>query len=291
MTPDPLGATLYLVGTPIGHLGDITQRALDILREVTVILAEDTRKARILLSHFDIPKKKLLCFNEHATPRLAERILETLEGGQDCALVTDAGMPAISDPGARLAQAAHRAQIRVVTLPGPSAVTTAAAASGLVDGPFLFLGFLPRKGSKRTSALVRISSTSEAVILFEAANRTTATLKELAELCPDRPACIARELTKLHEELVHGTIAELAVIPKVWRGEVTLVLAAHAVEPRHKDSSLGSDPATLDAAIEAGLKRGLSVKSLTSELQQATGLPRRDLYQKIQACRDSSPPD
>ncbi|HEU5073844.1 MAG TPA: 16S rRNA (cytidine(1402)-2'-O)-methyltransferase, partial [Polyangiaceae bacterium] len=178
--------TLYLVGTPIGNLSDITLRAIETLKRVPRVAAEDTRRTRALLSHLGLGGKKLHSMNANTREHELTRLLDFLLEGDDMALVTDAGMPAISDPGAELVSAAAARDVAVVCIPGPSAVTTAAALSGLVSGPFLFLGFLPRKGKKRAQALARIEASSEPVILFESPLRTARTLADLAANLPNR---------------------------------------------------------------------------------------------------------
>jgi len=279
--------TLYLVGTPIGNLSDITRRAIETLKRVPRIAAEDTRRTRALLSHLGLGGKKLHSVNANTREHELTRLLEFLELGDDVALVTDAGMPSISDPGAELVSAAAARDLPVVCIPGPSAVTTAAALSGLVNGPFSFLGFLPRKGKKRAQALGRIAASIEPVILFESPVRTAQTLADLAASMPDRNAALCRELTKLHEEVLRGPLAELSARAAELRGEVTLVIAgtnADRVAPE-------LDPNELDEAIDELLAQGNSVRDAVQLLLERSGMPRQTLYARVQAAKDRAGDD
>lgn len=278
--------TLYLVGTPIGNLRDITLRAIDTLASVSRIAAEDTRRTRALLSHLGIAGKKLHSIHAGTTARELERLVDFLEGGESIALVTDAGMPSVSDPGAELVTAALTRSAEVVCIPGPSAVTTAAALSGLVNGPFAFLGFLPRKGKKRASALAHIEASTEPVILFESPVRTRATLVELADRIPDRLIAVCRELTKLHEEVLRGTALELAEAEPDIRGEVTLVVAG----ARGTDDASGTE-AALDDEIAELLERGQSVRDVVQALLPRSPVPRAALYARVQEIHDHGRPD
>lgn len=279
--------TLYLVGTPIGNLSDITLRAVETLKRVSRIAAEDTRRTRALLSHLGLGGKKLHSVNANTRENELTRLVDLLMEGDDIALVTDAGMPSISDPGAELVSAAASREIAVVCIPGPSAVTTAAAVSGLVSGPFLFLGFLPRKGKKRAQALARIEASHEPVILFESPLRTAQTLTDLAAKLPGRKAALCRELTKLHEEVVRAPLADLALGAAELRGEVTLVIegnAAHTIEPELSASEL-------DQAVGELVARGNSVRDIVQLLLAESGMPRQALYARVQAIRDEAADD
>lgn len=267
-------STLFVVGTPIGNLEDLSQRVIRVLKQVDRVAAEDTRHTKKLLSHLGITGKPLESIESHRIASRVAGLVQRLEAGESIALVTDAGMPGVSDPGSQLVRAARERGIKIESVPGPSAVTTAVAASGLVDGGFRFVGFLPRKGSARREAMERIQSTPEAVVLFESPNRAQQTLRELAELNPEREVCVGRELTKLHEEFVWGSALELAERAE-WRGELTLVLGPHA--PSKQELS----PDDLDAAIRRGLAEERSAKDLAQELAEHTGRPRRDIYQRI----------
>lgn len=267
---------LFIVATPIGNLEDLSPRAAAILGTVPIIAAEDTRRTRALLSHLGVRGKRLVKIDAHASDRAIAQLIAELEQGADVALATDAGTPGVSDPGAALVRAAAQAGVEVIGIAGPSAVTTAAAVSGLVEGPFFFLGFLPRKGDKRRRALDRIRTSEEPVILFESPQRIARTLSDLATLDPTRPAALCRELTKMYEETRRGTVAELAAqLPSV-RGEITLVLGpaeARATPP-------GDD---VDALIGARLDAGGSAKDVATEVAEMTGQRRRAVYARVLA--------
>ena len=268
--------TLYVVATPIGNLDDLSPRAADVLRSVDRVLAEDTRRTRTLLLHVGASPSFVERLDAHATPRELERAASHLERGQSLALVTDAGTPVVSDPGAALVRLARARGLRVVPLPGPSAVTAALSVSGLGGGGgFVFLGFLPRAGRERARALARVASTPEPVVLFESPERVRATLADLARDAPDREVVVARELTKLHEELVSGTLRELAEAERSWRGELCLVLGP--IELRDEPPS----DAELDDAIDQALARGASPKDVAEELSELYGLRKRDVYQRV----------
>ncbi|MCA9592493.1 MAG: 16S rRNA (cytidine(1402)-2'-O)-methyltransferase [Myxococcales bacterium] len=269
-------ATLFIVGTPIGNLSDVTLRAIETLKSVPRVYAEDTRRTRALLSHLGITKKTLVALDAHASTRAIEGALQLLLEGESAALVTDAGMPSVSDPGAALVREATARGIAVSVIPGPSAVTTAAALSGLVESSFWFVGFLPRRGGKRRELLERIAHCPDPVLLFEAPNRTAATLEDLAALCPERSAVVCRELTKLHEEARRGTVAELSKEP-TWRGEITLVLGVGG------DAPVRVSETDIDARIDELLTSGSSAKDAARELARETGLSRRELYERVVA--------
>jgi 16S rRNA (cytidine1402-2'-O)-methyltransferase len=274
--------TLYVVGTPIGNLGDLTRRAVETIASVDIVAAEDTRRTRALLTHLGIMGKRVVRLDAHASDADLETLVDRIEQGESVALVTDAGMPGVSDPGARLVRVASARGALTRVVPGASALTAAVALSGLVEGSFWFLGFLPRKGKARRDSLDRIADSAQPVVLFEAPSRIRATLEELAERMPMRPAFIARELTKLHEETERGTLAELAAIDRERRGELTLVLgeAAREAQPREEPS------AELDARIEGELASGRSVRSVVDALSHDRGQSRRQLYARVQAIRD-----
>jgi len=273
--------TLYVVATPIGNLGDLTPRAREALTEASRVFAEDTRRTRALLAYAGIGGKPVVRVDAHAEPERVARLVADLEGPDVVALVTDAGVPGVSDPGAALVRAAAERGVRVVPIPGASAVTTAIAASGLVEGPFTFLAFLPRHGKKRRIALERIQETSEAVILFESPQRIEETLHDLAEVCPERPAALCRELTKLHEEILRGTLTELAALEREWLGEITLVLGPQA--PRIAERA--PEPEEIDAEIQSRLAKGAHPKDLATELAGRLGVPRRAAYARVLALK------
>jgi 16S rRNA (cytidine1402-2'-O)-methyltransferase len=276
-----MSGRLFIVGTPIGNLGDITQRALDTLRHVTHVFAEDTRRSRALLTHFGIDGKKVLSLHAHSSERVLEVALEVLEAEHDVALVSDAGMPTVSDPGTELVRRARARGIRIEVIPGPSAVTSAVALSGLVVGPFCFLGFLARKGGARREQLLGVGRSKVPTVLFESPKRLDRTLHDLADICgAERRVAVCRELTKQFEETLVGTFEEVLESPREWRGEITLV-----VEPA-AESTPDESELDLDQRIVELLGRGLSARDvtaeLTSELQRAgQRLRKKDLYARV----------
>ena len=270
--------TLYLVATPIGNLGDITHRAVDVLRAVPRIAAEDTRHTHKLLSHFGIEGKKLDALHAHSSDKDVARLVDKLLAGDDVALVTDAGTPQVSDPGDALVRAALTAGVVVVPLPGPSAVLAALSASGLgTGGGFRFVAFLPRDGTARREAIGRVCDEADPVVLFEAPNRLSETLTDLAAATPARRACIAREITKLHEEFLRGTLAELAALERDWIGEVVVVLGAH--DPASRATVI--DDAAIDARIDEELAKGAHAKGLAERLAAWSGRPKREIYERV----------
>ncbi|HEX4341383.1 MAG TPA: 16S rRNA (cytidine(1402)-2'-O)-methyltransferase [Polyangiaceae bacterium] len=269
-----MSGALYVVSTPIGNLGDITRRAAETLGAADRIVAEDTRRTRALLSHLGIGGKPVAKLDAHAGERTLEELVTALEGGESIALVTDAGTPSVSDPGTDLVRLAAARGVTVIAIPGPSAVTAAVAVSGLVDGPFLFLGFPPRKGEKRRRLIRRIATSREPVVLFEAPNRIRETLADLAEVAPARAACVARELTKLHEELTRGTLAELARRDVMERGEFTVVVAGN-------DEPDEADDADVDSLVAARLDSGDSARTIADDVAEVSGRPRREIYARV----------
>ena len=263
--------TLYIVATPIGNLGDLSPRAERTLREVALIAAEDTRHSRRLMTHFRIDTP-LISYHEHNRRERRERLLRALESG-DVALITDAGTPAISDPGADLVATALAAGHVVSPIPGPSALAAAISASGLIDGPFVSLGFLPRDGGERRGLVARAAASGMPLVLFESPQRIARTLQELECALGDREAVVLRELTKVHEEVRAGTLGTL----RSWaetappRGEVTLVVAGAPTAP----ASL-ADATELMASLR---RSGLSASQAAREAAAVTGLPRSRLYQ------------
>ncbi len=220
---------LFVVGTPIGNLEDITFRAVRVLREANVVAAEDTRRTGIVLAHFNIHKPLVSCheFNE---ARRATELVEKLRGGAQVAIVSDAGMPTLSDPGLRLVRAALEAHIAVEIIPGPSAITAALAGSGLAAGPFLFYGFLPHKSAQRRKALAELAPLPWTLVFFESPHRVVKSLKDMRETLGNRCAVLARELTKKFEEFARGDIDGLLKMleNRGVRGEITLVIEGHS---------------------------------------------------------------
>lgn len=270
-----MSGTLYVVSTPIGNLDDLTVRASKVLASVDAVLAEDTRRTRNLLTHLGL-QKPLRRFDAHAEAGSVERIAREVVEGQNLALVSDAGTPVISDPGAELVRAVVEAGGNVIAIPGASAVLCALVASGLAGGGFRFFGFLPRSGTERLEVLARIVDTSEPVVFYEAGNRTADTLRDLAARMPERRAAVARELTKLHEEFARGTLLELSTMEEP-RGEVTIVLGA--AETRTDVI----DDAAIDARIDSELASGRSAKDTADIVAAWTGQPRREVYARVTA--------
>ena len=265
--------TLHVIATPIGNLEDVTLRALAALREAELLFAEDTRRTRILLDRHGISARARSLHAHNEAERCGEA-LAALGAGRRVALVSDAGTPTVSDPGARLVTEAIAAGHEVVALPGASAVLAALVVSGLPATPFTFVGFLPRRGRERSELLESLAARPETLVLFESPQRIAETLAELAEAFgSERRACVARELTKLHEEAARGTLRELAArFADGARGEITLVLeGAQAVV-----APLGADALRERAA--ALLAKGLSPRDAAHVLRAETGAPRRELY-------------
>ena len=263
---------LYLVSTPIGNLGDVTLRALETLRTAAVVLAEDTRHSRPFLQRYEIATP-LESYHEHNEARMVPRVLARLQAGESVALVSDAGTPLLSDPGARLVEAAVEAGIPVVPIPGASALLAALVASGLDASRFTFFGFLPRKGRERGEALAELAALRHTAVLYEAPGRVADTLAQLAEAAgPERAVVVARELTKQYEELRRGTAGELATYYRDSppRGEVVLVVG-------------GARPAVVGEAelrerARELRERGLGARALVDALVAEFGAPRNLAY-------------
>lgn len=270
--------TLYVVATPLGNLGDLTPRAAELLRTVPVVAAEDTRRTRGLLTHLGA-SPRLISFHAHSPAGRAENLLEILHAGRDIALVSDAGTPVVSDPGAMLVQAVRQAGIPVVPIPGASAVATAVSVSGFEGDRYLFLGFVPRKGAERQRLLRRAAQEEWPTVFFEAPNRLGTLLADLAELAgDDRQVTVARELTKIHEEIRTGTLGVLAAQygEAEPRGEITVVLAGTGVAEEPPDRS--AEGGTLaQALLAAGLSRRDVVEQLTARL----GIARNEAYRMV----------
>jgi 16S rRNA (cytidine1402-2'-O)-methyltransferase len=269
--------SLVVVATPIGNLGDLSARAAKVLREVDLILAEDTRHTGRLLAHLgsEVPQRSL---HEHNEQQRIEEVLARLQAGQRVALVSDAGTPAVSDPGYRLVAACVAAGIRVEPIPGPSAVLAALVASGLPTDRFTFDGFLPRKGSARRLRLAELAGEARTIVLFAAPHRVAHDLEDLATaLGADRPAALGRELTKLHEEMRHGTLATLAAAAGDGvRGEVTLVIAGAPPAP-----AAPPDDRDLAARVADRVADGAVKKDAIAEVARRTGVPKRTVYQAV----------
>ncbi len=273
-----MAGTLYVVATPLGNLDDLSARASAVLGRVAVVAAEDTRRTRGLLSHLGA-SPQLLSYHAHSEDRRLEKLLQILADGRDVALVSDAGTPAVSDPGPELVAAAREAGITVVPIPGPSAVAAALSAAGLKGDRYLFLGFIPRKGGERARLLARAAAEEWSVVLFEAPPRLTDLLQDLAAVAgAGRRALVARELTKLHEELRFGTLEELADYYSEHppRGELTVVIEGTGAPPDPPDR-------TEDAVEQAALllAEGMTRREVARRLSETHGLSRNDAYRLV----------
>ena len=261
---------LYLVATPIGNLEDVTLRALRVLGEVDLLLAEDTRRTRVLLNRHGVAAR-LRSLHAHNEAQRSAEALALLAAGRDVALVSDAGTPLISDPGERLVARALAAGHEVAPLPGACAVLAALLVSGLPAAAFSFAGFLPRKRSERAARLAQLRSRPETLVIFESPRRLAATLRELAACFGPRQACVARELTKRYEESARGTLSDLAErFAAGARGEVTIVVAGAPRSAPDAESQRG--------ALRALLAQGRSPRDAAAQLHAASGAPRRALY-------------
>jgi 16S rRNA (cytidine1402-2'-O)-methyltransferase len=273
-----MAGTLFVVATPLGNLADLSIRAAEVLRTVPVVAAEDTRRTRGLLSHLGA-KPTLLSFHSHSDEQRSEALLEILQSGRDVALVSDAGTPAVSDPGSDLVARARESGCAVVPIPGPSAVTTALSASGLPTNRYLFLGFIPRKGRDRNRLLQRAANDEWSVVFYEAPGRLNSLLADLIRFAgSDRKGVVARELTKVHEEIRTGTLAELAEYfsSAPPRGELTVLLQG--------TGSPASEPDRTEEAIEQAtslLAEGLSRREVARQLTDSLGLARNEAYRLV----------
>jgi 16S rRNA (cytidine1402-2'-O)-methyltransferase len=271
--------TLYLVATPIGNLEDVGLRALRVLREAPHLYAEDTRRTRALLERHAIRARVRSLHAHNEAARLGE-ILALLERGEDVALVSDAGTPLLSDPGERLVAAAAEAGRAVCPIPGASAVLAALVASGLPALPFTCIGFPPRRAGERRALFAELSARRETLVAFESPRRAGATLAELAAAFGGaRRACLARELSKVHESFERGSLAELAArFAGGARGEVTLVVAGRSEAPAAAEGEV-------DDAIRRGLAGGLPLREIARAVAASHGLPRREAYARALALR------
>lgn len=272
--------TLYLVATPLGNLEDITLRALRILREVPLIGAEDTRHTRKLLNHFAITTPAM-SYHEHSGEAGIAAVLAALANG-DVALVSDAGTPAISDPGSDLVRAALQAGYPVVPIPGPSAVVTALIASGLPTDQFTFLGFLPRRSQERRALLQSVSHEARSLVLYEAPHRLRACLDDLLTVLGDRDACLARELTKVHEQWLRDSLSKLRARymgEDEPRGEFTIIVAGASPTP---EASPEEQPEALHATARERLRsllgEGYSTRDAAAQVARELAMPRREVY-------------
>ncbi|HWC31693.1 MAG TPA: 16S rRNA (cytidine(1402)-2'-O)-methyltransferase [Actinomycetota bacterium] len=267
--------TLWLVATPIGNLADISQRARDVLASVDVIACEDTRRTRGLLSHLGIAAPKLVALFDANERRRIPEILRRLTAGVDVALVTDAGTPAISDPGYRLVAACAEEGIDVDVVPGPSAAVAALVLSGLPTDRFAFEGFLPSRAGQRRARLAAIADEERTLVLYEAPHRVLALLRDAHDALGDRRAAVVRELTKVHQEVLRATLSELAgrLADREIRGEFVVVIAGAVAE------RASADPAEIAARVERLTAEGMSRRDAAARVARETGASRREAYE------------
>jgi 16S rRNA (cytidine1402-2'-O)-methyltransferase len=279
---EPLSGTLYLVATPIGNLEDITFRAVRVLKEADLIACEDTRQTRKLLDRYGIGKPTV-SYHEHNEAERSQELTAKLLSGTSVALVSDAGMPLICDPGYRLVRAAIDNGIRVEAVPGASAVSTALAASGLGTDSFYFGGFLPAKQGQRLRALEALKDEPATLIFYEAPHRIVDTLAAVEQALGDRPVVVARELTKIHEEFLRGTAAEIRATLEAResvKGEITLLIG--------KRTGVAGDDTPLDAAVEACIAQGMSRMDAIKTVAHRRGLSKREVYGDLEKLKADS---
>ncbi len=274
--------TLYLVATPIGNLADITHRAIDVLTNVALIACEDTRHTRKLLQHYGIATKTV-SYHEHNEQQRARELVEVLKRGDDVAVVSDAGTPMISDPGFRLVRTAIENDVPVVPVPGPSALISALTAAGLPTDEFFFGGFLPARANARRTRLNELRSVPGTLVFYEAPHRLSETLKDAYEVLGEREAVVARELTKLHEEMKRGRLSELAqhYATEEPRGEIVLLIDRNIIDEAEK-TDVQSVASLVDQFERDGLDHRAALKKAARELQ----LSRAEAYRRLQAERN-----
>jgi 16S rRNA (cytidine1402-2'-O)-methyltransferase len=276
-----MSGTLYLVATPIGNLSDITHRALQVLKDVDLIACEDTRHTHKLLSHYGI-STKTISYHEHNEQQRTAQLIETLQQGSDVAIVSDAGTPSISDPGFRLVRAAIENDITVVPVPGPSALISALVAAGLPTDEFFFGGFLPSRSNARRERLNELRAVPGTLIFYEAPHRLAATLKDAYEILGEREAVVARELTKMHEEIKRGRLSELAAEyadEKDVRGEIVLLIDRNV---------LGAAPAeavSIAALVDRFEQDGMDHRAALKKAARHLGLSRAEAYRRLMSER------
>jgi 16S rRNA (cytidine1402-2'-O)-methyltransferase len=273
-----MAGILYVVATPLGNLGDLTYRGAEILKSVPVVAAEDTRRTRQLLNHLDA-HPRLMSFHAHSPDSRFTDILAELERGRDVALVSDAGTPVISDPGAELVAEVRRKGMQVVPIPGLTAVAAALSVSGLPGDRYLFLGFIPRKGKERTQFLERAAREQWTVVFYEAPNRLVELLTDLEAVAGgERPAVVAREMTKLHEEVRAGSLTELSAYfsGHEVRGEITLILAGTGVPFIPLVEAVD-----IEQRARELLAQGVTRKGAVQQLVEETGMARNEVYRRV----------
>ena len=283
-----ISGCLYLVATPIGNLEDISMRALRVLREVDLIACEDTRQTQKLLSHFGI-ETPMQSYHEHNEASRAAVLAAKLEEGAKIALVTDAGTPIISDPGYRLVKLCVEGHIPVVPIPGPSAVVAALAASGLFDGEFTFIGFLPARSGERRKALQTLKGENRPIVFFEAPHRLLASLQDVLEVLGNREVVVAREITKLHEEFLRGHIDEILQTfdKSAPRGEITIVLGLPEPESQALGTAASKQPIA-ERVAEIMRETGVDQKAALKQAARERGVTRREAYRQMLATKSAT---
>lgn len=270
-----MSGTLYIVATPIGNLEDITLRALRVLKEVDVIAAEDTRRTRNLLGHYGI-RTPLTSYHEHNERTKARHLVARLQRGENVALVSDAGTPAVSDPGYRLVSEAIHAGIQISPIPGPSALTAVVGASGLTSDRFVFDGFLPTKSKERRARLQSLRAETRTLVFYEAPHRLEESLRDLGEILGDREMVLAREVSKVHEEFIRGPVSQVAreIAGGEIRGELTLVVRGTQGESAPSEGLLKGE-------IERLKAEGMRVKEIAEILGEKYGYSKKEIYRLI----------
>ena len=278
--------TLYIVATPIGNLEDITQRALRVLGEVDVVACEDTRRTRVLLNHFGI-KTKTISYHEHNERERAEQICKLLVSGKNVALVSDAGTPLINDPGFRLTNAAIELSLPVIPIPGPTAFVNALVASGLPSEQFFFAGFLPARANARRARLEELIAIPATLVFYEAPHRIAATLGDALDVFGNRPAAVARELTKIHEEIARGSLRELiqrfSTGSLAARGEMVLVISGAAVDEASTTGETEPASRRLIERVSEFEREGMEAKAALKKAARELGLKRAEAYRLLVA--------
>ena len=272
------GGALVLCGTPIGNLEDMSPRAVRALREADVVACEDTRRTKKLLTHHGISARELVVYNEQTERRRSRELLARVEGGERVVLVSDAGMPGLSDPGYRLVRACADAGVTVTAVPGPSAPVTALSVSGLPPGRFVFEGFLPRRSGDRRRRIEELKKETRTLVFFESPHRIVECLRDLDATLGDRPAVLARELTKLHEEIRRGTLSEQAagVDAEPPRGEMVVVVGGAVGSGREP-----VPPEVLAGRARALMESGIDRKEALSRVAKEAGVPRREVFDSL----------
>lgn len=272
--------TLYLVPTPIGNLNEMNPRAIEILNKVDVIACEDTRTSGSLLKHFDI-RNRLIAYHNFNEESSANGILELLRDGKNIALISDAGYPLINDPGQKIVTLATSEGFNVVPVSGTSAFLNALVASGLVAQPFIFIGFLPQSHSDRIKKLKEYENYPMTMIFYEAPHRIEKCLKDCMEVFGDRKMTLARELTKMHEEFLRGSISEILDVVDELRGEMVIVM-----DGNHEDKTKAIDMNTIIEMVNASVENGMSTKDAVKDAAKKTGISKNRIYDAVNSNRN-----